>query len=105
QFPIKEAPFKGRTMFNKLSSDIKDVSDNYSDGKFWNTGVMRHGYYYSADTVPLGDEKPITLREIIVPEEEVPEKYYIEGDKLEKIKKIRSAKKNKKKYTARQQEI
>ncbi|MGO1820486.1 MAG: DNA cytosine methyltransferase, partial [Senegalia sp. (in: firmicutes)] len=34
----------------------------------------------------------ITLREIIVPEEEVPEKYYIEGDKLEKFKYLRGAK-------------
>ncbi|MBA5728440.1 DNA (cytosine-5-)-methyltransferase [Aerococcaceae bacterium INB8] len=93
QFPVKDKPFKeNRIMFNELSSDIKDVSDNYSDGKFWNTGVMRYGYYYSADTVPLGDEKPITLREIIVPEEEVPEKYYIEGDKLEKFKYLRGAK-------------
>ncbi|XJS10919.1 DNA (cytosine-5-)-methyltransferase [Aerococcaceae bacterium WGS1372] len=92
QFPIKDKPFKDRTMFNKLDSDIKDVSDNFQDGKFWNTGVMRHGYYYSADTEPLGDEKPITLGEIIVPETEVPEKYYIDGERLEKFKYLRGAK-------------
>lgn len=85
QFPVKEAPFKDRRMFSKLASDIKEVSDNFNEGKFWNTGVMRHGYYYSADTEPVGDEKPITLREILVPEEEVPEKYYVSGEKLEKI--------------------
>ena len=91
QFPIKHKPFKGRTMFNKLSKDIKDISDNFNDGKFWNTGIMRHGYYYSADTEALGDEKPITLREILIPEE-VPEYYYIDGEKLEKFKYLRGSK-------------
>lgn len=92
QFPIKDKPLKDRTMSNKLSTDIKDVSDNFNDGKFWNTGVMRHGHYYSADTEPLGDEKPITLGDIIIPEEEVPEKYYIDGEKLDKFKYLRGAK-------------
>lgn len=92
QFPIKEEPVKKRTMFNKLDSDIKEVSDNYSDGKFWNSGVMRHGYYYSADTEALGDEKPITLGDIVIPEEAVPEKYIISGDKLEKFKYLRGPK-------------
>ena len=53
---------------------------------------MRHGYYYSADTEPFGDEIPITLREIIVPENEVPEKYYIEGEKLAKFEYLRGPK-------------
>lgn len=92
QFPVEEEPFKDRRMFNKLSSDIKQVSDTFNEGKFWNSGVMRHGYYYSADTVPLGDEEPITLRDIVVPEDKVPEKYYVEGEKLEKFKYLRGAK-------------
>lgn len=92
QFPIKKIPFKDRTMFNKLSDDIKEISDNFNDGKFWNTGVMRHGYYYSADTKPLGNEKPIKLREIVEPEEDVPESYYIDGEKLEKFKYLRGSK-------------
>lgn len=93
QFPIKNTPIKDRTKSNKLDSDIKVVSDTFSDGKFWNTGVMRHGYYYSADTEPLGNENPIILKDILVPEEEVPEKYYIDGEKLEKFKYLRGAKK------------
>lgn len=92
QFPVKENAFKERMAFNQLSKDIKEVSDNFSDGKFWNTGVMRHGNYYSADTVPLGDEEPITLGEIVIPESSVPEKYYIDGEKLEKFKYLRGAK-------------
>ena len=92
QFPIKQEPIKNRTMSNRLASDIKEVSDNYADGKFWNTGIMRHGVYYSADTEPLGDESPIPFKEIIVPENTVPEKYYIEGEKLEKFKYLRGPK-------------
>ena len=54
---------------------------------------MRHGYYYSADTEPLGDETPISLGELLIPEAEVNEKYYITGEKLEKFKYLRGAKK------------
>ena len=92
QFPVKGVEVKDRTKFNLLAKDIKEVSDEFNDGKFWNTGVMRHGYYYSADTEPLGDEIPITLREIIVPESDVPEKYYIEGEKLAKFEYLRGPK-------------
>lgn len=92
QFPVKGVEVKDRTKFNQLARDIKEVSDEFNDGKFWNTGVMRHGYYYSADTEPLGNESPITLREIIVPESEVPEKYYIEGEKLAKFEYLRGPK-------------
>lgn len=92
QFPIKQEPIKNRIMSNHLASDIKEVSDNYADGKFWNTGIMRHGVYYSADTEPLGDENPIPFKDIIVPENTVPEKYYIEGEKLEKFKYLRGPK-------------
>jgi len=92
QFPVKGVEVKDRTKFNQLAKDIKEVSDEFNDGKFWNTGVMRHGYYYSADTEPLGNEIPITLREIIVPESEVPEKYYIEGEKLAKFDYLRGPK-------------
>ncbi|KAF3305805.1 DNA (cytosine-5-)-methyltransferase [Carnobacterium sp. PL17GRE32] len=92
QFPIKDEPIKKRTMSNCLASDIKEVSDNYADGKFWNTGIMRHGFYYSADTEPLGNENPIPLKDIIISEDKVSEKYYIEGEKLEKFKYLRGPK-------------
>lgn len=92
QFPIKLTPYKGRTNFEKLSEDIKDISDNFS-GKMWNSGVMRHGYIYTADTEPLGDETPTPLRDIVEPETDVPKKYYITGEKLEKFKYLRGPKK------------
>ena len=93
QFPIKAYPVKKRTAFNELDEDIATISESFSDGKFWNSGIMRHGYYYSADTEPLGDETPISLGELLIPEAEVNEKYYITGEKLEKFKYLRGAKK------------
>lgn len=93
QFPIKTEPLKKRTMFGILDTDIKNISDNYSDGKFWNTGIMRHGYYYSADTEPKGDEIPVTLGEIVQNEADVPENYYLTDAQIEKFEYLRGSKK------------
>ena len=49
QFPIKPIPVKNRHVFYELAEDIVEVSDNFT-GTVWNTGIMRHGKYYSIDT-------------------------------------------------------
>lgn len=92
QFPIKPLPLKERHMFGRLSEDIVEISDNYSEGKFWNTGVMRHGVYYSYDTEAIVEE-PITLREIIEDEYEVDEKYYLTDEQVSKFEYMRGGKK------------
>lgn len=56
QFPIKSEAVKRRIHFNKLADDIAEISDTFKDGMMWNSSVMRHGYFYTADTAPLGDE-------------------------------------------------
>lgn len=93
QFPIKSEAVKGRTHFNKLADDIAEISDAFKDGMMWNSGVMRHGYFYTADTAPLGDENPITLGEIVVSEDTVPRNCYIDGEKLKKFLYLRGSKK------------
>jgi DNA (cytosine-5)-methyltransferase 1 len=93
QFPIIKQPYKNREAFYELPEDMVEVSDNFT-GKVWNTGVMRHGRYYTVDTLPLGDEHPITLRQIIQPAEMVDEKYYLtDTHKLEKFQYLRGPKK------------
>ncbi|MBZ2146001.1 DNA (cytosine-5-)-methyltransferase [Streptococcus gordonii] len=93
QFPIKNFPVKNRHVFYELANDIVEVSDNFT-GSVWNTGIMRHGKYYSIDTEPDYNGKPITLREILQNEEEVPEKYFLtDSSKLEKFQYLRGAKK------------
>lgn len=92
QFPIQQKPYKLRHDYGKLSDDIVDISDNYSGGKMWNSGVMRHGVYYTYDTKPV-EEEAITLREILQSESEVDEKYYLNEEQLEKFEYLRGAKK------------
>ena len=92
QFPIEGNPVKGRHAYGKLSTDIVEVSDNYDGGKMWNAGIMRHGVYYTYDTVPI-EEEPITLGEIIQDESEVDDRYYLTEDQVEKFEYLRGAKK------------
>ena len=55
---------------------------------------MRHGKYYTIDTEPAGNEKPITLGEIIQNVNEVDKRFYLSDEaKLEKFKYLRGAKK------------
>ncbi|HFI0749895.1 TPA: DNA cytosine methyltransferase [Streptococcus suis] len=92
QFPIKHYPVKKRQVFYELASDIVEVSDNFT-GTVWNTGVMRHGKYYSIDTEPDYDGNPITLGEILQVEKDVPEKYFLtDQSKLEKFQYLRGPK-------------
>lgn len=93
QFPIKQAPVKNRQVFYELEDDIVAVSDNFT-GTVWNTGVMRHGKYYSIETVANFDGNPITLGEILQDETKVPDKYFLtDKAKLEKFQYLRGPKK------------
>ena len=92
QFPIMNTPVKKRHVYYELPEDIVEVSDNFS-GTVWNTGVMRHGRYYSIDSAPNYDGEPISLGEILQNEEEVPEKFFINDPaKLEKFQYLRGPK-------------
>ena len=93
EFPIKPIPYKNRQAFYQLPSDIVEISDTFK-GKVFNTGVMRHGCYYTIDTVPTGTEKPIPLKDILQPENEVDSKYYVtDEDKIKKFEYLRGPKK------------
>lgn len=92
QFPVKNSPYKGRQNHGLLSGDIVEVSDNYSLGSVWNSGVMRHGVFHTFDTEPISEE-PIPLHMIVQPESEVDEKYYLTTKQIEKFNYLRGAKK------------
>ena len=66
QFPVQPLPLKKRHISGRLNEDIVEISENYSGGKMWNAGIMRHGVYYSYDTEAVM-ETAITFREIIQP--------------------------------------
>ena len=70
QFPVEHMMNKGRSYSRKLSEldyttddYIQDISDNFAD-KFWNSGIMRNGVYYTIDTIPRFEE-PTTLGEVV----------------------------------------
>lgn len=92
QFPVSTVAYKNRYSYGELSSDIVEISDTFV-GQVWNTGVMRHGKYYTIDTEPTFEETPIPLADILVPENEVPKNLYVTGKKLEKFKYLRGPKK------------
>lgn len=92
QFPIKPEPLNKRHKVGRLSEDIVKISEEYVEGKFWNTGIMRHGVYYSYDTEAVV-EKPITLGEILQPESEIDPKYYLNEDQIKKFEYMRGGKK------------
>ena len=90
---IKSTPIKNRQVYYELANDIVEVSDNFT-GTVWNTGVMRHGKYYSVDTQSDYKGQPITLGEILQDEKDVPEKYFLtDPAKLEKFQYLRGPKK------------
>jgi len=92
QFPVKDMAVKKRINANHLIGDIAEVSETFNDGKFWNSGLMTNGYYYTIETDPIV-ENPITMGDIVVPEDTVDAKYYITGERLEKFKYLRGPKK------------
>lgn len=93
QFPIKPFPNKSRHASYILSSDIVEVSNDFT-GTVWNTGVMRYGRYFTIDTEPATTESPMPLRAILQDSKKIEEKYFLNDlSKLEKFKKLRDAKK------------
>lgn len=105
QFPIQQTPYKNRHAYYQLSTDIVKVSDSFT-GQVFNTGIMRHGCYFTIDTKATGVEQPIPLKNILQPEQDVDEKYYVTDEKkisrfayLRGPKKIKRTSKDGHKYT------
>lgn len=92
QFPIKKEILKGRQASYELPDDIVTTSDKFS-GRVYNTGVMRHGHYYTIESVPHSEIDPIPLGKILQPEFQVDNKYYVEDKKkIEKFAYLRGSK-------------
>lgn len=93
QFPVQQAPYKGRTAYYVFPEDIVETSDNFV-GKVFNTGVMRHGRYFTVDTKSTGEEKPIPLKDTLQEEKDVDESFYVDDpEKIAKFAYLRGPKK------------
>ncbi|AYF93077.1 DNA (cytosine-5-)-methyltransferase [Apilactobacillus bombintestini] len=92
QFPIKRELYKNRQAFYELPDDIVKASDEFT-GKVFNTGVMRYGRYYTVDSIPDSGKQPTPLKDILQPENQVDDKYYVtDQKKIDKFAYLRGPK-------------
>nr|WP_106782947.1 DNA (cytosine-5-)-methyltransferase [Lysinibacillus timonensis] len=90
-FPVKEEPYKDRIATVELPEDILQISNEFSFG-FHTAGVMIGGKVFTAHTEVLHEEFT-PLKDIILDESEVEEKYYLSESAVEKFAYLRGSKK------------
>ena len=81
-------PKDGKKSSFTIGDNIADVSDNFNKGKkdspFRNTGVMCCGQVYTLDTLPVYTGHYLTLGDVLVDEEQIPDKFFISNEDLPK---------------------
>lgn len=90
-FPVTDVPFRDRQSSVELPEDIVEISDNFNFN-FHTTGIMINGSVYTVQP-EARNPQPIPLREILLPEEEVEEEYYLTEAEVEKFGYLRGPKK------------
>lgn len=83
-FPIAETVTAGSNF--KIEGELNEVSANFNKGKtvspFKNAGIMMNREVYTYQTTPQYDGKFVTLGDILVPETEVPEDFFIPENQI-----------------------
>jgi|SRR5699024_11114723 len=91
-FPVKEKPYMDRISdIEQLPIDRVEITDNYSFN-FHTSGVMRDGVFLTAHTIPK-EKKATPLRDIILDEKDIDEKFYLNKEDEKKFEYLRGAKK------------
>ena len=90
-FPVKEEAYKDRVSTVKLPEDVLLISNEFSFG-FHAAGVMIDGNVFTAHTEVLHEEF-FPLKDILLDESEVDEKYYLSESAVEKFAYLRGPKK------------
>lgn len=77
----------------EIKGDLKTVSDSFNKGEnaikigpFSNTGVMLDRKVCTMNTTPCYDGVQVTLGQILVPEDEVPEEFFVNPDEIDRWK-------------------
>lgn len=85
----------------EVLDDLVEVSENFNKGQktspFQNTGVMINGTFWTEKYIAQHDGKFKRLGDVLVPEEEVSEEFYLQDDTLDKWTYLKGAK-NEKRY-------
>lgn len=90
-FPVKANLYKDRRATAILPKDIVEISDTYAFG-FHPAGIMIDGEVHTIHPEPI-EKTPTTLGEILQPEEEIAEEFYLSADAVEKFAYLRGPKK------------
>ena len=100
KFPMeKEVPENSMEVYSvscEKYGDLTDISDNFS-GHFYHAGVMRGHDVYTRDYVPMYEECRLPLGKLL--DSDVPDKYYIAEDDLQKWEYMKGAKKIDRKHS------
>ncbi len=95
-FPVNEV-VDGAVTIEKLSGDVKGISDNFNETKkknpFNNSGYMLDGEFYTCKTVPKFSGKQAMLKDILLPLKQVAKEYYVDEVDEGKWKYLKGAKK------------
>lgn len=74
----------------KKKDRLLDITNSFnsanSEHPFENSGVMVDGIAYSTSTIPVCNDKPMTIRDIMVTPEEVPIEFYVPEAQIERWK-------------------
>lgn len=86
----------GELDYLTVGSSAYEVSNNFGVGRktspFLTAGAMQHGNVVTAKGVPCYSGPQMTLGDVLVPESEVPESFFIESDKLERWEYLKGGK-------------
>lgn len=93
-FPViveDQLPILRRIKLSEKKKDrLLDITDSFNssntDRPFENSGVMIDGVAYSTSTIPACEDKPMTIRDIMVTPEEVPAEFYVPESQIERWK-------------------
>lgn len=74
----------------KKKDRLLDITDSFnianSEHPFENSGVMVDGIAYSTSTIPVCNDKPMTIRDIMVTPDEVPDEFYVPEAQIDRWK-------------------
>ena len=80
----------------KKKARLLDITNEFNkDNKlhpFENSGLMVDGIAYSVATIPVCDDKPMTIRDIMVKPEEVPAEFYVPDEQIARWRYFKGAK-------------
>lgn len=91
EFKIKDIETVKEININNYK-DVVDISNNYKDGKFYESGIMKNGIVTMANIEPILEDK-YTLGKIISSTKENKKDYAILEEKLDKWKYLKGGKK------------